>query len=109
MRHEFRKVSADLLDARSSGRTQAMSPRAQKRARLESTINEAIQRANANPDAAFLVELEADEKPATVRQAFQRVKSRSSANEVNLFAREGLLLIAKRRQTRGRRAARSAA
>ena len=106
---KIRKVSADLLDARRPGRTQAMSPRAQKRAQLESTINEAIQRAGANHDAAFLIELEADEKPATVRQAFQRVKSRSGANEVNLFAREGLLLIAKRPQTRGRRSARSAA
>jgi cyanophycinase-like exopeptidase len=106
---KIRKVSADLLDARSSGRGQALSPRAQKRARLESTLHEAIQRANAQPDAAFLIELEADEKPATVRQAFQRVKSRSGANEVNLFARDGLLLIAKRPQTRGRRSARSAA
>ena len=100
---KIRKVSADLLDAHSSAQPAALSPRAQKRTRLENTLDDAIERADQNPEAAFRVELEADEKPATIRQAFQRVKSRTGANEVNLFARDGMLLIAKRPQTRGRR------
>lgn len=101
---KIRKVSADVLD-RPSRRARALSPREQRRIALERELETAIGRASANASAAFLIDLDADEKPATVRLAFNRVRDRTGSADVNLFSRGGTLLIAKRPQTRGRRPA----
>jgi hypothetical protein len=95
-----RKVSADVFE---SPRARALSPREQRRIEIERRLDEAIRGADSDPSSAYRVQLEDGEKPATVRQAFNRVKGRIGADGVNLFKLEDGLIIAKRAQRRGRR------
>lgn len=98
---KIRKVSAELLDARPADRP--LSHRAMKRRALEAALEGAIRLADAESQAAFRIDLDAGEKPATVRLAFIRVRQRLGATQVNIFKRDDSLYIAKRPQTRGRR------
>lgn len=98
---KIRKVSADVLD-QPRRRERTPSARELRRMALERLLESAIRRASENEAAAFVVELD-DEKAATVRLAFNRVRDRLRASDVNLFSRSGSLFIAKRAQTRGRR------
>jgi hypothetical protein len=100
---KIRKVSADMLDRPSQARSRELSPRQQKRRALEQALETAISRAASESDAAFRLDLDDDEKAATVRAAFRRVRERTGATAVNLFARDDALIVAKRPQTRGRR------
>jgi hypothetical protein len=99
-RVKIRKVNAELLEVPSS---RALSPRAQRRLEMERRLDEAIRGAASDPSSAYRVQLDADEKLATVRQAFNRVKARVGASGVNLFKLDEDLFIAKREQRRGRR------
>jgi hypothetical protein len=100
-RVKIRKVSAELLE---TTRARALSPREQRRLEMERRLDEAIRGADADPSSAYRVQLEAGEKPATVRQAFNRVKARIGVVDgVNLFKLDEDLVIAKREQRRGRR------
>jgi hypothetical protein len=99
-RVKIRKVSAELLE---TTRARALSPREQRRLEMERRLDEAIRGADADPSSAYRVQLEAGEKLATVRQAFNRVKARIGVDGVNLFKLDEDLVIAKREQRRGRR------
>jgi len=101
---KIRKVSADVLEPSKGESARSMSPREQRRLALEATLEQVVRRAADDPNAAFRLELEDGEKAPTVRQAFRRVRDRMGANDVNLFARDESLIVAKRPQTRGRRA-----
>lgn len=100
---KVRKVSAALLDSRSRANRRAISPREQRRIDLEAKLEQAIRGAAADPMVAFRLDLEDSEKPPTVRLAFTRVRDRTGATEVNLFTRNGVLIVANRPQVRGRR------
>lgn len=101
---KIRKVSADVLEPSKGESARSMSPREQRRLALEAKLEQVVRRAADDPNAAFRLELEDGEKAPTVRQAFRRVRDRMGANDVNLFARDESLIVAKRPQTRGRRA-----
>jgi hypothetical protein len=101
---KVRKVSADVLESKKTSSAKSPSPRELRRMALERKLERAIRGASDDPSAAFRLDLDDDEKVPTLRQAFGRVRERLGADEVNLFARDGTLIIAKRPQTRGRRA-----
>jgi len=98
---KIRKISADVLEPKKTSE-RAPSPRELRRIALERKLERAIRSASDDPSAAFRLDLDDGEKVPTVRQAFGRVRERLGADEVNLFARDGSLIIAKRPQTRGR-------
>jgi hypothetical protein len=100
---KIRKVSADVLEPSKRQTSRSLSPREQRRLALESKLEQVMRRAADDPEAAFRLELEEGEKAPTVRQAFRRVRDRLGTDEVNLFARDESLIVAKRPQTRGRR------
>lgn len=98
----IRKVSADVLEPVARSQRRELSPREQKRRSLESKLDRAIRQAAQDGNSVFRLDLE-DEKPATVRLALKRVRDKVGAEGVNLFTRDGSLIIAKRPQSRGRR------
>ncbi len=101
---KIRKVSADVLEPSKRESARSLSQREQRRLALEAKLEQVVRRAADDPSAAFRLHLEDGEKAPTVRQAFGRVRDRLGADEVNLFARDDSLIVAKRPQTRGRRA-----
>ena len=100
---KIRKVSADVLDRPAARRERTLSPREKRRLALQERLAKAITGAQQDQSTAFQLELETGEKASTMRVAFNRVRDRLDAKEVNLFSRDGTLLIANRPQTRGRR------
>jgi hypothetical protein len=102
---KIRKVSADFLDQRPDTKRRGLSPREFRRVALENELEVAIRAAAADANAAFRVDLEATEKAPTIRFAFNRVRERTGVAGVNLFTREGVLIVANRPQMRGRRRA----
>lgn len=96
-----RKVSIDLL--KEPAKAKAPSARDLRRLELESKLEEAIHTVRADADSAVRVILDPGEKVPAVRLAFNRVKDRLKAHEVNLHKRGDDLYIAALAQTRGRR------
>lgn len=99
---KIRKVSAELLEPSKASSRRPLSAREQRRRALEQALEAAVRRADGEPQAAFKIDLEKEDKAPTVRLAFFRVKERVGLSDVNLFSRDGALFIAKRPQTRGR-------
>jgi hypothetical protein len=101
---KIRKVSPTAFETPAATATKELTPRQRARLELEQTIDEALRAAAGDADAAFRLTLDDGEKPATIRQAFNRVKTRTpSGADVNLISHDGELYIAKRPQRRGRR------
>lgn len=100
---KIRKVDAARLDRPAATGQRELSPRDRRRLALEATLERVISAAQADAAAAFIVDLDAEDKVPTVRLAFRRVQERVGASSVNLFTRAGQLIIANRPQTRGRR------
>jgi len=99
---KIRQVSADALQP--SPRAKAVSPREQRRIELERKLARVIRSALQDPSIGYRLTLDRDEKAATVRAAFNRVKARAAgASGVNLFKSGNDLVVAQREQTRGRR------
>lgn len=99
---KIRQVSADVLQP--SPRAKAVSPREQRRIELERKLARVVRSALQDPATGYRLTLEGDEKAATVRAAFSRVKARAAgANGVNIFKSGDGFIVAQREQTRGRR------
>lgn len=88
-----RRVSADVLAPRSA--TAAISPRNSKRLRLEAKLESVIDDARSGDSQIVYRVLPEDEKPATLRLAFRRVRDRMGATEVNLRTVGGDMYIGK--------------
>jgi hypothetical protein len=99
---KIRKVSASILDQRPV-RSSKLSPRERKRRALDSKLEIAVRATAANSDIAFRVDLDQGDKLPTVRAAFYGIRERTGAAGVNIFTKNGVLFIANRPQTRGRR------
>lgn len=98
---KIRKVSIDAL--KGPAKPKAPTPRELRRMELESKLEEAISAAKSDAGSAFKVLLDPGEKFPTVRLAFNRVRDRLHASEVNLHKRGDDIYIAALAQTRGRR------
>lgn len=96
-----RKVSIDVLKEPAAPR--GPSPRELRRMELDSKLEEAIRAARSDTARPVMVILDHGEKVSGVRLAFNRVKGRVKAAEVNLHKRGDDLYIAALPQTRGRR------
>ena len=88
-----RKVSAAVLAPRSA--SSANSPRESKRIRLEAKLESVIDDALSGDGQVVYRVLPEDEKPATLRLAFRRVRDRMRATEVNLRTVGGDMYIGK--------------
>ena len=100
---KIRRVSAEVLDATKQAAQRPPSERERRRLALEKRLERVVRQASADAKAAYRLVLEDGEKAPTVRLAFSRVRDRLGASDVNLFARGGALIVAKRPQRRGRR------
>jgi len=98
---KIRKISADVLDTPTRSRTP--SAREIRRVELEGKLESVIRSARQDTGSAFRIQPDDGEKPATLRLAFNRVKSRVGATGVNLFKVGDDLIVAQREQRRGRR------
>jgi hypothetical protein len=98
---KVRKISADVLDTQARSKTP--SARELRRLELEAKLESVIRSAQEDTSSAFRIQPDEGEKPSTLRGAFNRVKSRVGANEVNLFKVRDDLIVAQREQRRGRR------
>jgi hypothetical protein len=98
---KIRKVDIEVL--KEPAKPKAPSPRELRRMALEAKLREAIAAARSDTASAVKLILEPGEKFATVRLAFNRVKDRVHAAEVNLHKRGDDLYVAVLAQTRGRR------
>ncbi len=96
------KVSATVLDTPSQPR--GLTPRQLARLELDRSLEKAISDAHADKSAAFRLRLDAGEKVATIRVAFNHAKTGTGHSDVNLFKVSDDLFIAARPQRRGRRA-----
>ena len=81
----------------------ALTPAQLRRVHLERDLEQAISAARSDTESAFKLILEPGEKFPTVRLAFNRVRDRLHAGEVNLHKRGDDIYIAALAQTRGRR------
>jgi hypothetical protein len=96
-----RKVSIDVLKEPTAPKTP--SPREIRRMELESKLEDAITTVRNDATSAIKVVLDQGEKLSGIRLAFNRVKDRVRATEVNLHKRGDDLYIAALPITRGRR------
>lgn len=98
---KIRRVSLDALTE--PAKPKALTPAQMRRVQLERDLEQAITSAKADTASAFKLLLESGEKFPTVRLAFNRVRERLDAGEINLHKRGDDLYIAALAQTRGRR------
>ena len=98
---KIRKVGIEVLNepAKPKGPT----PRELRRMEVESKLEEAITTAKSDTGSAVKLILDPGEKVPGVRVAFNRVKDRLHASEVNLHKRGDDLYVAALANTRGRR------
>ena len=98
---KIRKVGIDALTE--PAKPKALTPAQLRRAQLERDLEQAISAAKADTSSAFKLVLDQGEKFPTVRLAFNRVRDRLHATEVNLHRRGDDIYIAALAQTRGRK------
>ena len=98
---KIRKVSIDAL--REPAKPKALTPAQLRRVQLERDLEQVISAAKSDTSSAFKVILDPGEKFPRVRLAFNRVRDRLHATEVNLHKRGDDIYIAALAQTRGRR------
>ena len=98
---KIRKVGIDVL--KEPAKPKGPTPRELRRLDLESKLEEAIIAARSDTGSAVKLILDQGEKVAGVRVAFNRVKDRLHAGEVNLHKRGEDLYVAALPNTRGRR------
>ena len=100
----IRRVNSSAFDAKPEGQ-RAASPRELKRLALERVLATALRGAAQDGGrVAYEVVLEPGDKVSTIKSAFKRVKTAARDTEVNLLTVGDSLYVAKRPQTRGRRA-----
>ena len=98
---KIRRVSIDAL--KESAKPKALTPAQRRRVQLERDLEQAISAAKSDTSSAFKLILDPGEKFPTVRLAFNRVRERLHASEINLHKRGDDIYIAALAHTRGRR------